>query len=260
MFALMLACTIPAGEPHPVEGRVTEVSGSAVSIEHGGIDGVMDPGTTAFISEPNLSKQVQPGDIVQAYTMITGDEVRVIGFEVTGHAELTESLRPIGLGELIPTQTVAGHDGDVQFGAGTGRVQVVTFLFTTCNMAMYCPLLTRKLTQLQSEIKGQADIVAITLDPENDSLDVLKNYGELRSIDFDVWRFGRTDLDHLRDLLVLAGASREEAEGTIHHNLRLMVLDSQGRLVHKEKDNHWKVEDMKRIVLEADGSPAGSSE
>lgn len=251
MIALFLACTIPAGEPHPVEGRVLEVSGASVSIDHGGVDGVLDPGVTAFISEPNLSKQVQPGDVVQAYTMVTGDEVRVIGFEVTGHIALDEETRPIGIGELFPSHTVAGHAGDVTFGQGSGKTQVVTFLFTTCNMAMYCPLLTRKLGQLQSEIKDQAEIVAITLDPKNDSLEVLQRYGELRSVDFDVWRFGRTELDHLHDLLVLAGASREEAEGTIHHNLRLMVLDADGRLVHKEKDNHWKVDEMTSIVLEA---------
>ena len=251
MIALLLACNLPAGEPHPVEGRVLEVSGAAVTLEHGGIDGVLDAGTTAFTSEPNLSKQVEPGDVVQAYTMVTDDTIRVIGFEVTGHSDLA-SLRPIGIGEVVPTQTVAGADGDLTFGQGAGTVQVVTFLFTSCNMAMYCPLLTRKLTQLQSEIKGQAEIVAITLDPANDSLEVLHRYGELRSVDFEVWRFARTELDQLHDLLVLAGASREEAEGTIHHNLRLMVIDSQGRLVHKEKDNHWKVEDMTRIVLEAD--------
>jgi len=253
---LALACTIPAGEPHPVEGRVVAVDSAAVTIEHGPIPEVLEAGTTPFTSEPNLSKQVEPGDVVQAFLMVTDDDIRVIGFEVVGYEALDSDVRPLGPGEVFPATTLpavlgVGEHGEVLVGAGAGKVQVVTFLFTTCPMAMYCPLLSRKLYDLQTRMPEGVEIIAITIDPANDSLEVLENYGTLRSADFAKWRFARTELDEMQDLLVLAGASREEAEGTLHHNLRLMVLDGEGKLVHKEKDNSWKIEDMVGIVQSA---------
>lgn len=255
MFTLLawLACSIPAGDPHPVDGRVLAVDGASVTIEHGGIPDVIEAGSTPFTSEPNLSKRVKPGDVVQAFLMVTDDDIRVIGFEVVGHEPLQSALRPLAQGELFEARTMAavigtGEHGEVLVGAGAGKVQVVTFLFTTCPMAMYCPLLSRKLYDLQTRLPEGVEIVAITLDPETDSLEVLENYGTLRSADFERWRFARVELDELQDLLVLAGASREEAEGTLNHNLRLLVLDADGRLIHKEKDNSWKVEDMLATV------------
>ena len=258
MLALLalLGCNIPAGDPHPVEGRVVAVDGGSVTIEHGGVPEVLDAGTTAFTSEPNLSKQVEAGDVVQAYLMVAEQDIRVIGFEVVGHEPLDNDLRPLADGEVfagreLPAVLGPGEHGELLVGAGAGKVQVVTFLFTTCPMAMYCPLLARKLYDLQTRMPEEVEIVAITLDPKNDSLEVLENYGTLRSADLTRWRFARVELDELQDLLVLAGASREEAGGSLHHNLRLLVLDSEGRLVHKEKDNGWKIEDMVQIVESA---------
>ncbi len=256
MFALLaalaglLACTIPAGDPHPVEGVVLATDGSSVTLNHGGVPGVFEAGTDAFVSDPNLSRTVQVGDIVQAFLMVTPEQNRVIGFEITGHLSGDELARPLGIGEVHPAFVVPSTNGPVTIGQGAGKVQVVTFLFTRCPKAMYCPLLMRKLYQMQGDIKGHAQIVAVTLDPERDSIEALQDYGEKRLADPQVISFGRVELDQLQDLLVLAGASRDDSGGAIEHNLRLMVLDSQGRLVYRHKDNNWDVPELTRLILE----------
>jgi protein SCO1/2 len=256
MFALftalasLLACTIPAGDPHPVEGVVLATDGSSVTLNHGGVPEVLPAGTDAFVSDPNLSRTVKPGDVVQAFLMVTPEATRVIGFEVTGHHDPSEEGRPLGIGEVHPGVLVPSTNGPVTVGEGAGRVQVVTFLFTRCPKAMYCPLLMRKLYQMQGDIKGHADIVAVTLDPANDSLVALQDYGEKRMADPEVISFGRVELDELQELLIFAGASRDEAGGSIDHNLRLLVLDSQGRLVYRHKDNNWDVPELTKLILE----------
>ncbi len=88
MLALWLvACTIPIADHHPLSGTVVEVGGSTVTIEHSGVDGVIDAGTTPFASDPNLSRTVQAGDEVEAFFLVTEAGPRVIGFEVTGHTD-----------------------------------------------------------------------------------------------------------------------------------------------------------------------------
>lgn len=252
MFSLLmaLACNIPAGDPHPIEGVVLASGGDTVTINHGGVPEVLEAGTTDFAADPNLSRTVQPGDVVQAFLMITPEQNRVIGFEVTGHQDPAAQARPIAVGEVHPAVLVPTTNGPVTIGEGAGRVQVVTFLFTRCPKAMYCPLLMRKLYQIQGDIKGHADVVAVTLDPDNDSLEALRDYGEKRLADPEVIAFGRLDKDELLELLVYAGASREENGGNIEHNLRLLVLDSEGKLVYRHKDNNWDVPELTKLILE----------
>jgi len=88
MLALWLvACTIPIADHHPLSGTVVEVGGSSVVIEHSGVEGVLEAGTTPFVSDPNLGRTVQVGDEVEAFFLVTDEGPRVIGFEVTGHTE-----------------------------------------------------------------------------------------------------------------------------------------------------------------------------
>jgi len=104
-------------------------------------------------------------------------------------------------GDDLPDATVPDplRDQEVSTrGFVSDRHLLMTFIFTRCHEA--CPVLTSNLVQAQVEAseEGYDDDVAlinVTFDPEHDTADVLREYGEARGaeVDADSWYFLRPE-------------------------------------------------------------------
>lgn len=265
VFALA-GCNFVAGDTYSVNGVVRDVGQHSVRLEHGPVPGAFEEGATTFVVDPNLARQLRPGDLIQANLMTAEDgTVRIIGAKVTGHEEplalAPDAVIALAEGEQLPALTMPGVDGPVLIGAGQGVPTVLTFLFTSCPMPEACPLLASKLKELQGEL-DHGRIVSVTLDPARDSLEVLKAYGADRGANPAHWLFARLELDELKTLLLRAGASRVESQGDILHSLHILVLDGDGRLLWRGSDNSWEVDDVAAWVTMArlgKGLPAAAT-
>jgi len=80
-----------------------------------------------------------------------------------------------------------------------GRWTVLTFVFTNC--VLVCPQLTGETAALQDELAGTpARFVSITVDPEHDTPEVLREYAERYQIDQSTWRFLTGDRARIEEL------------------------------------------------------------
>ncbi|NJK89997.1 MAG: SCO family protein [Myxococcales bacterium] len=91
----------------------------------------------------------------------------------------------------LPTFELVDQEGQ-RFGTEqlTGEVWIATFIFTTCPTV--CETLTRRTRQLQERLDAralEARIVTFTVDPEQDSPDVLKAYAARHRADLARWQF-----------------------------------------------------------------------
>ncbi len=249
LLALLLACNFYGGETHSTQGVVLEAGGRAVVLEHEGVPEVLDAGTGSFIVDPNLARQVKPGDVVQANLMNTEEGMRAIGFRVTGH-EPVGKARTVEIGQEFPKFTLNTLQGEQVIGVGQQGTVVLTFLFTSCPLPAYCPLLSFKLAKVQPTLPEGARIIAVTLDPANDSLEVLEGYGQDKGADPAKWTFARVEQDALEQLLTYAGVTREQQEKDILHNLRTLVISPKGELVWIASDNDWSEEELSAVVQE----------
>jgi protein SCO1 len=72
-----------------------------------------------------------------------------------------------------------------------GKVVAVTFIYASC--ADTCPLLTAKLAGLQARLGtdfgAKVFFVAITVDPERDTPEVLKRYAQAHRVNLTGWAF-----------------------------------------------------------------------
>jgi protein SCO1/2 len=70
-----------------------------------------------------------------------------------------------------------------------GKVWVTDFMFTSCADA--CPRLTRQMRALQDRLDphGRIGLLSISVDPERDTPDKLRQYGETYGAREDLWRF-----------------------------------------------------------------------
>lgn len=82
-----------------------------------------------------------------------------------------------------------------------GKIYVVDYFFTTCKTI--CPKMTTELLRVQDKFeytKGLVQILSHTVDPENDSVPVLKTYSEMVHADTKTWNFVTGDKKQLYDM------------------------------------------------------------
>ena len=83
-----------------------------------------------------------------------------------------------------------------------GKIWVANFIFTRC--PNICPKFTAKMGTLQDKSSAQLPVlslVSFTVDPENDTPEVLRAYGEKHHADFTRWHFVRGDRPALEKVI-----------------------------------------------------------
>lgn len=130
--------------------------------------------------------------------------------------------------------TLVSQDGQ-RFGSAElrGKVWVGAFFFTRC--PTICPRITRRLRELQIEAghRGIAlRLVSITVDPENDTPEVLRRYATQYQADTSSWTFLTGDDSVIRKtaeqgfkLAVEGRADAAAADFGILHGSHLVLVD-----------------------------------
>ena len=115
-----------------------------------------------------------------------------------------------------------------------GKVWVANFIFTDC--PSICPMLTAQMGNFQrrlGEDAGSVQLVSISVDPERDTPEVLKEYAERHRADLSSWRF-LTLGDHAQTTQLLMtgfrvrmGAREEQSAGgyDIMHASHFVLVD-----------------------------------
>src|SRR5689334_22121255 len=108
------------------------------------------------------------------------------------------SVHAVPRDAALPTIGPAPHfalisqDGKpVSLGDFRGKVLAVNFIYTSC--PDICPLLTQKMAQVRDALSvdfvPRVAFVSITVDPENDTPDVLKNFADAFGANSGGWAF-----------------------------------------------------------------------
>ena len=115
-----------------------------------------------------------------------------------------------------------------------GKVVLMDFIFTQCPGP--CPMLSTKFRHVQrrlgERLGKEVMLLSVTIDPRQDTPEVLKAYAERYKANLSGWKFltGST-----RDILILAtqyGAEYQGgSDGILDHRLLTCVVDQDGMLV-----------------------------
>jgi protein SCO1/2 len=145
-----------------------------------------------------------------------------------------------------------------------GKVWLVGFVFTTCTGT--CPETTLRMSLVQRELGkrgllkgGQVQLVSITLDPERDRPEVLRDYAKLYGADIKVWSFLTGRPTKVAQVIADWGMwVRTGASGQLDHPSRIFLVDRQGQV--REIYNlaflrpRWVVDDIEVLLGEAAGT------
>jgi|TARA_Y100000310_G_scaffold64662_1_gene60161 protein SCO1/2 len=134
----------------------------------------------------------------------------------------------------------------------TGKVWVADFIFTTC--AGPCPIMSSQFTELQDRFSHLPDfrLLSISVNPEYDTPQVLKEYGDHYNADHSRWSFLTGEREAIHKLAV-DGFHIGSVEDPIFHSIRFILVDSKGRIrgyyISSEMDEMKKLwRDVERLA------------
>lgn len=117
------------------------------------------------------------------------------------------------------------------------HVWIANIIFTRC--AGPCPAMTKAMKELQDATDKRVRLVTLTTDPDNDTPEVLKRYGEKFGADFNRWSFLTGSKDQIARLAVQglkltaqekAAGERENPADLFIHSTTFVVVDPSNKL------------------------------
>lgn len=138
-----------------------------------------------------------------------------------------------------------------------GKVWVADFIFTKCAGA--CPVMSSHMRKLQDKLFEDIRLVSFSVDPYNDTPEVLTEYANRYGADPDRWLFLTGDPETVQKLsvggfkLALDPTSGTEKE-PITHSSRFVLVDREGNIrgyygIEDAKAMDVLVQDANNLVL-----------
>lgn len=107
-----------------------------------------------------------------------------------------------------------------------GQPYVVSFFFTTCPSV--CPQQNQKVKQLQERFEGKGvRFLSISVDPEKDTPEVLREYAARFGADQEQWLFLTGDLTYIRRI---GGEIFQQPVDKGFHTEKFVLVDAKGKI------------------------------
>jgi protein SCO1/2 len=253
----------PDAKRYPLAGVVTAVdaSRSQITVAHDAIAGFMPAMTMPFPvrDDPRIVRLLRPGDRIEAVLVVDGGEawlesVLTKGFVPSpaagGSAVVTpEPNRGVAVGDPVPDFALTDQTGrTVRLSQFRGEPVAVTFIYTRCPVATACPLTVARFAKISAALAGEksGELLAVTVDPVNDTPAVLRDYASRIGADPARWKFLTGDPKAVAKVAESFGVLYYPARGQIVHSQAVGVVDARGRLAAIFYGEDWKPEDILR--------------
>jgi len=162
--------------------------------------------------------------------------------------------------QTVPDFSLTNQDGKIiDQNTINGKIYVADFFFVTC--PTICPRMKKNLLTVYEAYKGNPNILFLshTIDPEHDSVAVLKNFAERLGADSKQWHFLTGNRDSIYELAThgyYATALPDSTEpGGYVHSGGLILIDKNRRVRGiydgtSEKDTKTLMEYMELLLNE----------
>jgi protein SCO1/2 len=261
----------PARE-YQLTGQILEIEPETqeLLVKHEDIKGFMPAMTMPYrVQDPSLLNNRQPGDLITATLVVADTSAYLKDIAKTGHAAVqmpetvpeVSALDMVKAGEPVPDAPLVDEDGKPRpMSSYRGKRLILTFIYTRCPDAEFCPLMNQQFAALQRQIAAtpalaDVQLLSISFDPEHDTPQVLKAYAKTQQADPKIWHFATAPIDDVKAFAAKFGLTvTSNGSPILIHNLATAVVDAQGRLVALHSTNQWKPADL--VAQLADAPPS----
>jgi protein SCO1 len=260
---------------YPLKGKIVSVEPSAkgIVVAHDDIAGYMPAMTMPFpLKDERLLDVLRPGDEIAA-TLVTArlthwlEDVVVTRRAAPGSAPpppAASARAEASAGEAVPDAALVGDDGrPFRLDDLRGRAYAITFVFTRCPLAEFCPRVTGLFADVEKELardpalRARTGLVSISFDPEHDTPEVLRAYARpfrARAGSADRhWVFATGTPDAIRKIAGFFGVDYEPEGSGVTHNLRTTVVGPDGKVIRVFRGSDWSAAEVRAALAAASG-------
>ena len=252
---------------YPLRGKIvsTNPATGEVTIDHQAIPGFMDAMTMPYkLRDTRILGELHPGDLITADVLVSqtpDGAIFVDHFVVTGQAK--PDYRPAAQfhvpqpGDQVPDFKLVNEDGRrIHLEQFRGKALLLTFIYTRCPLPDFCPRVTRNFAVLEKSLAAYPDLYAKThllcasFDPEGDTPERLKSYGEtymgsMAPQAFAHWDFAVSTKQELHSMAQWFDVGlTKEPDGTITHTLSTTLIGADGKVIRFYPGNEWTPQDV----------------
>ncbi|HTV75841.1 MAG TPA: SCO family protein, partial [Candidatus Baltobacteraceae bacterium] len=229
-------------------GVILEIRSAQVVIRHEAIPGYMDAMTMPFpVKSAEALNGLVRGDVVNFQLHVTDAESWADHFQKTGNVSPGENNAP---GKSAPEPVSAAPSEKslldykftnelgqaVSFNDFRGQALAITFFYTRCPLPEFCPRLSKNFQEASEKLERMTNapanwhFISVSFDPEFDTPEMLRSYGEGYHYDAARWSFFTGPPEKIAELAHGVGVEYRTDDGTINHNFRTLIVNASGHL------------------------------
>lgn len=262
---------------YKLRGKVvaTNPATGEVTLNHDAIPGFMDAMTMPYkLKDPGILSELHPGDVLTADLLVSQEaDATVLLDHIVIVAEGKPDYRPTVLyhvpaqGDVVPDFRLRNQDGRIiHLNQFRGKDLLITFIYTRCPLPNFCPLVTHNFAVIDKQLeanpalKGKARLLCVSFDPEHDTPERLKAYGEEyigsdAKTAFADWDFAVPEKPVLAEMAKYFDVGITTGpDQTITHTLSTTLVGRDGKVIKFYPGNEWTPDQVVNDVKQSLGA------
>ena len=255
-----------------VRGVVVSTSAAKgqVTLDTEAIPGFMDAMTMPYaLRDVTIISELHPGDTITATLLASDtsdvlDQIVIVGQTKADYLPPVQ-YQPLTPGESVPDFKLLNQSGRmIHLSQFRGKVLLLTFIYTRCPLASYCPRMSRNFAEIDKALAAdpslykKTHLLSVSFDPDYDTPAVLRSYGgaytgNYTKETFAHWDFAappKKELPHILKFF-LVGVT-PGTNHTLTHSLSTIVITPEGKIYKWYPTNDWAPQqllaDMKELL------------
>jgi protein SCO1/2 len=257
-----------------LRGRVVSVDipGKTLMVANENIPGFMGPMTMPYqVKDPNVLTELHAGDRITA-TLVDEDESTFYLDDFVITAQANPDYKPTvqyhvpSPGDEVPDFALLNQSGKtIHLKQFRGKVLLITFIYTRCPLADYCPRMSRNFAEIDKQLATDkpayagSHLLSVSFDPTYDKPSVLRSYGgaytgRYTKEDFAHWDFAAPPEKELPEVehWFGVGVTPGDKSAPLTHSLSTVVVGRDGKVVKWYPTNDWTPAELVQDVKNAE--------
>ena len=263
-----------------IRGRIvaTDAAAGKITLDHEAVPGFMDAMIMPYkLADPGIMSELHPGDRITADILVDQisadpeggyknarlDNIVVISQAKPDYKPAVQFHVPTA-GDQVPDFALLNQSGKtIKLDQFKGRVVLMTFIYTRCTLADFCPRMSRNFAEIDKALAAdpalyaKTHLLSVSFDPAYDTPAVLKSYGgaytgNYTQEKFAHWDFAAPPVKELPEMTQFFDVGVTPGDNkSLTHSLSTVLIGKDGKVVAWYPTNDWQPAEMLAAVKAA---------
>jgi len=250
-----------------IRGKVLSVDSPTIVLDGEAVPGFMEAMAMPYkLSDPSVASELHPGDRITAtvlsdhtpegYTNLRLDNIVVTAQARPDYLPAIQYHVPKS-GDIVPDfNFINQSDRVIHLGQFKGEIVLLTFIYTRCQLADFCPRMSQNFADVEKALAGdpalykQTHLITVSFDPTYDTPKVLRSYGAAYTGNstkkrFQHWDFAAPPAKELPAVTQFFNVGVTPGDSkSLTHSLSTVLIGKDGKIVDWYPSNDWKPTDV----------------